>query len=261
VIRVISILLLSTLAFSSIAQKKKKENANDAKLLSDHAEWSEGSILLSDGDELKGLVKYNDRNGILSFQDGGDARVFTPLRVSAFEFFDERLQKQRVFYTLTYEDVETSMDRPLFFEVLKEYKDFAILSRANRIDVTQKADFSPWDSYSQGAGSYNNSMIGPNSNVKLVVSQSEIIYIMKSTGEINPYFMIVNEEDGQKSFIYTGKDTKTKNKMLDRDLLEEFVPPERYEKLKDYARENKLSFKKKDDFLKILGYYDQLIGK
>ena len=82
---------------------------------------------------------------------------------------------------------------------------------------------------------------------------------MKSTGEINPYFMIVNEEDGQKSFIYAGKDTKTKNKMIDRDLLEDFITAEHYEKLKDYARENKLSFKKKDEFLKILAYYDQLI--
>ena len=116
-IRVISILLLSALASSTAAQKKEK----DEKLLSDNAEWFEGSILLSDGTELKGVVKYNDRNGILSFQDGDDPRVFTPQRVSAFEFFDERLQQQRVFYTFTYEDAETSIDRPLFFEVLKEY--------------------------------------------------------------------------------------------------------------------------------------------
>lgn len=238
-----------------MAQKKKKE---DEKLFSDQAEWFEGSILLTDGSELKGLVKYNDRNGVLSYQDGSDARVFTPLRVNAFEFFDESIQKQRIFYTLTYEDVETNIERPLFFEVLKEYKTFAILSRANRIDVTQKPDYSYWNYNPATMG--NDRLLGPSHNVKLVVSQSEVIYIMKSTGEINPYFMIVNEEDGQKSLIYVGKDTKTKNKMLDRDLLEDFVTPEEYDKLVGYAHANDLSFKKKDEFLKILAYYDEIIG-
>jgi hypothetical protein len=42
------------------AQKKKK---SDERLLADRTEWFEGCIMLTDGPELQGLVKYNDRNG------------------------------------------------------------------------------------------------------------------------------------------------------------------------------------------------------
>lgn len=216
--------------------------------------------MLTDGNELKGLVKYNDRNGVLSYQDGTDTRVLTPLRVAAFEFFDESTQKQRIFYSLTYEDSETNVERPLFFEVLKEYKTFAILSKADRLEVDQKNVPSP----------YNNNNLNPvtgavgpwpNNEVRLVVSQTETIYIMKSTGEINPYFKVVNTQDGSKSLIVAGRDTKTKNKMIDRDLLEEFIAPSDYEKISQYADANNLSFKKKDEFLKILDYYDEITGK
>jgi hypothetical protein len=235
-----------------LAQKTKKE---EARLLSDRSEWFEGSIMLTDGNELKGLVKYNDRNGVLSYQDGTDARVFTPLRVAAFEFFDESAQKQRIFYSLTHEDSETNVERPLFFEVLKEYKTFAILSKADRLEVDQKNVPSSFNNLNPATGA-----VDPlaNSEVRLVVSQTETIYIMKSTGEINPYYKVVNTQDGTKSLIVAGRDTKTKNKMIDRDLLEEFIAPSDYEKLSQYADANNLSFKKKNEFLKILDYYDEI---
>ncbi|HZI23868.1 MAG TPA: hypothetical protein VFD46_02265 [Chryseolinea sp.] len=81
---------------------------------------------------------------------------------------------------------------------------------------------------------------------------------MKSTGEINPYFKAINTDDGTKSLIVAGRDTKTKNKMIDPELLEEFIAPSHYEKLWQYADTNNLSFKKKEDFLKILDFYDEI---
>jgi hypothetical protein len=49
--------------------------------------------------------------------------------------------------------------------------------------------------------------------------------------------------------------------MIDGDLLEEFIPVPHYKKLTQYADDNNLKFKKKNEFLKILDYYDSLIGK
>jgi hypothetical protein len=83
---------------------------------------------------------------------------------------------------------------------------------------------------------------------------------MKETGEIKPYFKVKQSEDGYKS-LFTGNDTKTKNKMIDRDLLEEFISVSDYEKLIRYAKDNNLNFKIKNDFLKILSYYDEIVGK
>jgi len=216
--------------------------------------------MLNDGNELKGLVKYNDREGILSFQDGSTSKVLTPTRVAAFEFTDESLGKRRLFYTFDYEDSETNVERPLFFEVLKEYESFVILSKADRVIVDKKTRPSSITGMNPVTGGYDAPFVAKNKN-RLVVSQTETIYLMKLSGEIKPYFKIVDSEDGQKSLIFAGNDTKTKNKMIDRDLLEEFITPSQYEKLTQFAREHNLSFKKKDEFLTILGYYDELIQK
>lgn len=252
----LTLLLLLSGSFYSIAQNNDKEEAH---LLSDRAEWFEGSILLTDGKELKGLVKYNDRNGVLSFQDGTDTKVFTPIKVIAFEFFDEALKLQRIFYAFEYEDSEANVKRPLFFEVLKQYETFAVLSKADRIDISQKSGL-----YSQNVdpvtGTYQPNTL-PTGKSQLVLSQTETIYLMRADGEIKPYFKAVTSEDGQKSFLVAGKDTKVKNKVIDRELLEEFVTPNEYEKLMQYAKENDLSFKKKADFLKIMTYYGGIIQK
>jgi hypothetical protein len=232
----------------------KKNKNKDPHLTADNFEWSEGSIILNNGTELKGLVKYNSRNGILSYEDGQESKVFTPLRVAGFEFFDERFQKQRVFYTFKYEDSETNIERPQFFEFLKDYKTFAVLSRLDRIDIEEKGYYNPGPGLSgtyPGAG-YSTS--------RTEVSQTETIYLMKSTGEIKPYFKVTVIEDGVKD-LFTQKDSKTMNKMIDRDLLEEYMDPSDYQKLVDYSKTYNLSFKRRDDFFNILRYYELEIVK
>jgi hypothetical protein len=250
VIKYFAATLVIFFSFNLLAQKKKKQESN---LINDISEWYEGSIMLTGGEELKGLVKYNNRNGVLSFQDGSDSRVFTAMRVVAFEFFDESLMTQRVFYSFDYEDPQTSIERPLFFEVLKQYKTFAVLSKADQIDIDERPDYLR-----------ANSVAGYPSQVystKTVISQTETIYLMKSTGQIKPYFKIIKEDDVQKSFVLLGTDTKTKNKMVDRDLLEEFISPMEHEKLRQHALAHDLKFKNKEDFLKILDYYDEIVEK
>ena len=242
----LTVVVLLLLSISSFAQKKKKK---EEPLLKENAEWFEGTIMLTDGSELKGLVKYTDQNGVLSFQDGTNSKVLTATRVVGFEFFDESLQKQRVFYTFPYEDSETNVVRPLFFEVVREYSSFAILSKTDPVDVEQKVSRNPM-SYSPNATALT-------TNRRLVVSQEETIYLMNAQGEIKPYFKIVNEES---TGMLASGDVKTKNKMVDDDLLIEFVTEPVYEKLRTFAKQNNLSFKRKDDFLKILDYYDSIRG-
>jgi len=108
-------------------------------------EWGEGSIMLNDGTEKKGLIKYNDKEGgLVSYDQGAESHSYTARSILGFEFFDERLNRQRVFYTLEYEDDQTVGKRPMFFEVLKDLKTFAVIKdrpdsdkanskRANRV--------------------------------------------------------------------------------------------------------------------------------
>jgi hypothetical protein len=46
--------------------------------------------------------------------------------------------------------------------------------------------------------------------------------------------------------------------MFDEDLLAEYVTGPVYDDLQRYAKENNLKFKRKEDFMKIVAYYDSL---
>lgn len=214
--------------------------------------------MLTNGTELKGLLKYNTRNGILAFQDGIESRVLTPIRVAGFEFFDESLSRQRIFYTFKYKDAQTDVDRPLFFELLRDFKTFAILSKVDQVDVDLKRDSFGQRLTAKPFQFDNTSAYPNNASSRLEVSQTETIYLMNSEGIIKPYIKAIVIQDGVTD-IFTKKDSKTKNKMIDRDLIEEYVSPEHYEKLLKYSEHYTLNFKVKSDSMKILDYYEKLI--
>lgn len=235
--RILSIIVAFLLVRSVAAQKPPDETFG---MLRESQGWNEGSIMLLEGTELNGLVRYNDKEGFLSYQDGENKRVFTSKSVTGFEFFDAALQQQRVFYTFAYEDSK-GIKRPLFFELIREYKSFAILSRADPIEIYK--------------GSTNYDYYGTTRVAE--VSQVETIFIMDANGTLKPYIEVTTTENGLRSF-FTGKDRKTKSKVVEEDLLSEYVTQPVYEQLKKYAEENDLGFKRKDDFIKILKYYDTI---
>ncbi|HPM30495.1 MAG TPA: hypothetical protein PLJ60_09160 [Chryseolinea sp.] len=226
---------------------------NNKLTLVDDFEWSEGKIMLSSGEELIGLVKFNDRNGVLAYHDGDNSRPFGPRSVLGFDFFDERVQQQRIFYSLEDEDPQTNVMRPLFFELLRDYKTFAIMLRTDRTEVKEKMATSP--------GGYNNGVYyNPSiNNSSLELSQTQTVCILDDNGKVFPYFKCTKKEDGRKSW-FSNDDVRTKNKMINDDLIREYISQTDYSKIVQYADENKLDFKKLDDFLKILKYYDSLIA-
>ncbi len=244
------ILMLLVLCFTNSVAQNRKENAE---LLGDNFEWSDGSIMLANGEELKGLVKFNDRNGVLAYNDGDNSRPFSPRNVLGFEFFDERLQQQRIFYSLEDEDPQTNVKRPLFFELLRDYKTFAIVLRTDRTEMKERVTTSP---------GFPNAGMGYTPGItssSIELSQTQTVCILNNKGEVLPYFKCIAIEDGNRSW-FSKDDIRTKNKMIDRDILSEYLTESNYSKLVSYADENKLDFKKLDDFKRILKYYDSLIS-
>lgn len=219
----------------SVAQKKNKilmESVNPHSV-----EWSEGSILTTDEEELKGLVKYNSKTGILNYEYGNDSRSLTPRGVIAFEFYDAELNKQRVFYSLEFEE------RFHFFELLFDFMDFAVISKTDQADV----DFSkPNQNFSDGT----TLITTPGNKVYASASQVETICFLNPSGEITPYITIENiEKEG-----FWIDHSKKKNKFVDKDLLAEYLG-EDYEDVKNFINEFDLSVKKKSDLMKVFEYY------
>ena len=230
-------------SYQSVAQNKLTNEG-----FTPDIEWGEGSIMLNDGKELKGMVRYNDKKGILSFENGSDSKSMTSRNVTGFEFFDERLQKQRIFFSLPYEDAEFNIVKPLFFEMIKDLGSFAILIKTDPIKTKIKSS-------GGGATGFNGVMMAQPPSITTTVSQTQTLYFMDSKGNIKPYLratsMNINRDWHDKS--------KTKNIMINEDIIQDYIAEPWYTKLIQYAEDNNLEFKKKDDFLKILDYYEILV--
>lgn len=226
-------------------------NAQSTTLLKDAEDWCDGSIMTSQGTELKGLVKYNDKTGILSYHDGENSRAFSPRTAAGFEFYDRSLEKQRVFYTLEYAEEQEGSNKQFFFELIRDYKTFAVLSKVDRIEIEQKTGMANPVHTSTGVA-------GPTTWVE--VSQKETIFIMSVDGSIEPYLQFVDMHDNRANVLLQEKDPKKRGKVLDEDVLAKYIGEPHFKQLQHFARENNLKFRKKEDFLRILTYYDAIKG-
>jgi hypothetical protein len=212
-------------------------------------EWFQGSVMLTTGKEVKGLIKYNDKTDIVCLENSRESKSFTARHVSAFEFYDEVEQKQRVFYAVEVEDKVNNVKRPLFFEVLVDSKEFALISkiapiRFERREYTTPAMFNP------ATGSFT---AGRYYGYPTTISQTETLFLFSKEGEVRPFLEIKEKEvDGMffdRSVI--------KNRILDNDVLKRFTNSY-YKALISYAKENSLNIKEKKDIIQLLEYYNQL---
>lgn len=89
--------------------------------------WHKGNIYSSDGQTLSGLVKYDLENNLVQLQDI-NITTFTASNVTYFEIFDEILGGIRKFYSLPYA-LNSGYETPVFFEVLTESNELALLCR------------------------------------------------------------------------------------------------------------------------------------
>src|SRR5687768_2962601 len=108
----------------TIAQKKYD------KFLADN-EWKPGSIVLVNGEEASGEVKFNEKTGVLSFRTEDESATFTPNTVTKFAF-QQNDTLERVFYSLLIKEENELRERLAFFEVLRQLKNFAVLARPDR---------------------------------------------------------------------------------------------------------------------------------
>jgi hypothetical protein len=229
--------------------------SQDITVLGHDIEWSEGKITLTSGESIKGVVRYNSKSGVLGFDDGKGAQVFTPRTVLTFEYFDAIRDQDRKFYSLEVEDAK-GIKRPQFFEVIKELQNFAVISTENPLQLKIKQTWDPF--YASFLNMYG---VNPNNNPyvsKTVAQQIEILYLIDMEGDINPYLLITYEEL-PRSFAFETK-SKNKSKLVGENTLKELIGTH-YSELKTFAKTGKLSFADKEDFLKILDYYEELVEK
>ena len=232
------------LNFPAFSQKKEK-----TPLTAGNMEWSEGSVLTNDGTELKGFLRYDDNDNNLNFQDGTSTRAFNSRNVAGFEFTDAQTGKQRVFYTFPAVEMNTDIVRPLFFELLRDFGSFTVLSRLDPLAMDKKvqANTTPYI-FATPTGTVTTGY--SRFNTQIIISQAETIYFMDSTGVIKPYLQITEKDISGGGL----NRSKVKNKVLDRDVLKAFTAP-LYDKVKACRDKYQLRLDRKNDLLEILDCY------
>lgn len=196
----------------------------------------EGKIVLIDGVELVGKVKYDYKEGLLSFKDDINPRALQPEEVAFFEFRDPKSGKKKTYYSIEYRDPDTGFKDFYFFEVMKELKNFAVVAKMDRIHA---------ESFGPAAPAL------ANKDYKKM-SQTETIFFLTSKMELKPYVKIVEDEtEGMVDFHYK------MNVYINKILFEAFTGIY-YSRLEEFAKKNKLSFKSKKDIVTILDEYEEL---
>lgn len=85
--------------------------------------WHEGKIVLTSGDTLKGLVKYDLEQDLVQFNDQKDnIAAYTARKVLFFEIFDSTQKRYRNFFALPFAASNTNYLTPVFFELLEDGK-------------------------------------------------------------------------------------------------------------------------------------------
>ena len=213
--------------------------------------WCNGSILLNNGEALEGLLRYDDKNSVLAFKSADQTSSYTARGVSAFDFFDVDAGKQRTFYSLEYMDPKNNAIRPLFFELLGDFTDFAVISKIDPVDITTKSSTSPIDP------GYMD-MSNPNTYGKQTeIAQTETVYFLNANGDIEPYLKVVRTVIDRQ---YMDRE-KTKNKIVDKDLIEKYFKKEEIDLMRGFAERNELEFRVKNDLIRILNYCLEIRAK
>ena len=85
--------------------------------------WHEGRVVTTDGDTLKGLIKYDIQTDIIQFNYPNSKKVeaFAPRKVLFFEIFDATVRQYRMFFALPY-SASGTYGALSFFELLAEGK-------------------------------------------------------------------------------------------------------------------------------------------
>lgn len=181
--------------------------------------WHKGNIYDTEGQAFSGLVKYDLDNNLVQLQNE-TIITFTASNVAYFEIYDELYGGIRKFYSLPY-SLNGDYETPVFFEVLTEGKDIALLCR----------EYIATDSRNMGAW-------GPVGMNPFWGPQTMMGYRLA----FNYYFF---------------KDNQIQRYSLKKKDLYDMLPGYDDE-ISLFMRKNRLEHDKRGDLLRITAYYNEL---
>jgi hypothetical protein len=151
--------------------------------------WHEGTIVLAEGDTLKGMVKYDLQQDMLQYTyRDSQPEVYTARKVLFFEIFDETVHRYRRFFTLPF-TTTAGYKAPIFFELLEEGK----MTLLCREFLEYKNQSSMYMSYSRLVLSHKFFFLHENGEIEEFIGarKSDLLDLMgKRSDEVEKYMKV-----------------------------------------------------------------------
>lgn len=210
-----------------------------------NAAWSIGKITLDGGKVLEGLVYYNSNFGTIQYKQKENSQVtsYQEANVLALSFFDTALNRTRNYLTLHYKIKDDGIEGDLFFEVIREYENFAVLSRLTKAVLffpTGPSDF----------GDVINDFVK-----KKKIVQLEGVFFLGEDNELELYTLTKSTTVDGMLLDYN----KSQTQVVKANLLSTFTG-EYWPTLNAYIEDNDLKPKRKSDLIRVLDEYDHLLA-
>lgn len=204
-----------------------------------NTKWRSGSILLTDNSTLKGQIQFNDKMGIVKFKKSPDdiEASLSERRIIAMQFYDEEATRWRNFATFNINEDESGWQGALLFEVLMEFKKFAILSRVERVSASVRE----WkDQY------------GKSTTVKVGYEQFEKFCIADDQGTLT-VVLAVSEFERDKLSLASNLKPYLNKKAIEKQLASD------WDKFESLVKSRKLNLRKRADFIRAFENYQAAI--
>lgn len=224
--------------------RKNKEAAIDTT-------WYEGAIIKNDGTKVKGMVRYNEPLGLVNFRDEYDEQTSYPAtRIAGFEYFDPSRNKWRNLVSIeNFNEQRNSMHLD-FHELIMTAETFSVWSKTEPLYMKKEKHFSPGIPTAGGATM-------PTMTTSESLNRAEIIYVMDPKTE--RFHLLLRLEARQPNTKRLPDDPATdKRGDINMNVLKRILGDEKVRALQRYAKDNDLSWRQKDDVLKILAQADSL---
>lgn len=106
-----------------------------------NGDWKKGSIVLDDNSSRKGLIQFNDKLGMIKFREDPKSaeESFVETSIVSMQLYDNIEDKWRNFAVFNLNEDETGKRYSLLFEVLIEFRKFALLSRVQKVNVAVRS--------------------------------------------------------------------------------------------------------------------------
>jgi hypothetical protein len=204
-----------------------------------NTKWRSGSIVLTNNSSLKGQLRFNDKMGIVKFKKspGDTEQSFSERSIIAMQFYDEDAARWRNFATFNVNEDKTGWQGAILFEVLMEFKNFALLSRVERVNIGVR----------QREDSFGNSTL-----VKVGYEQFEKFCIADDGGTVT-VVLAVSEFEKDKLSLASKLKPYLNKKALEKQLAGD------WDKFESLVKNNKLNLKKRADFIRAFENYQVAI--